>query len=143
MDSLAINAALAGADPATVKAIDRAIREGTVFNHPDVSPVAVCVNDPIIRNQIYKKPSGSRFRVVDWKFGAGNPMDTYYWVFGIGCDLKNDRLTIDVTHRRNRPQLYQAPLTKAFGIESLPEQIRLIILKRRLDTVKAEAVQSK
>lgn len=132
---------LTGLSEEQVEALNRAEREGTILNHPDIFSVVDADGDPLIKDQVYQlqrlKPT--LFRPTKYQFGSGNFMDTYYWVWGIDGDLKDDRITVEVKHRRGKPPIYSAPLKKTFTLESLPEDIRLEILRRRLVEVKNNA----
>lgn len=122
-------------DPQQQEALERADREGTIFHCPDLAPVDDADGDPLIVGQVYRKPNGKLFRPTRWQFGSGNFMDTYYHVWGIGDDLKDDRITIDARHGRNDSQIhtyYPSQLQKTFALNELQdEQIKLEILRRR------------
>ena len=95
-------------DEAGIEAINTALTTGDILHDADTSPVVDATHTPLKRNEVYLY-RGKRIRVTDWKFGSGNLMDTYYWVYFIDSDLKDGRVTIDAKHQRDRTRLYQAP----------------------------------
>ncbi|MGG6263207.1 hypothetical protein ACQ4M3_07995 [Leptolyngbya sp. AN03gr2] len=140
MNDAFLKMVLNNSTPEEIEAVQRAEREGTIFHSPDLGPITDVDGDALIREQIYIKPNGQRFRVSNWQFGCGNLLDTYYWVWGIGDNLKNERITVEAQHHRNAPNSYPSGLRKAFRLEEIPDEtIRLEILRRRLLKIKRTA----
>lgn len=103
-------------DPEIIEALRQVGSTGSVLKDPSTLPVEDADGNPLIIDQVYIKPSGGKFRVTGCRFGSGNIMDTWYWVFGIGEDLSDDRITVDARYRNEQPRHYPSKLKK------LPEQ---------------------
>ena len=100
-------------DPETIEAVRRVESSGNLFNDPETIPVEDEDGNLLLVNHVYLRPDGKKLRITKCRFGSGNMMDTWYWVYGINEDLNEDRITVDVKHRKGMSAHYPSELKKA------------------------------
>lgn len=93
-------AALGQIDDRALEAINNACVHGEILKNEDLSPVLDTDGNRLVRDSIYLY-RGKRCRITDWKFGSGNFMDTYYWVWYIDESLETQRTTIDAVYNKS------------------------------------------
>jgi len=97
-------------DPEQLEAINTAVQHEEVLKSEDLAPIVDTDGDRLVRDAVYLY-RGSKVRVKDWRFGAGNVMDTYYYLWFIDGDLKDRRITVDAHHTKSR-KVYQVDFAK-------------------------------
>lgn len=86
------------ADPELAEAFNEVATTGSIFKNDSSCPVTDVDGDRLIKNAIYLHNS-KKIRITDWRFGAGNFMDCYYWVWYIDENLKDGRMTVGVHYQ--------------------------------------------
>lgn len=99
MDDKQIRASffLLNSDPTLAEAADFALDTGTLLRSPDVCPVKDTEGNYLMRDRKYLL-NGELVRIKDWKFGSGNLLDRYYWVWYIDSNLDDRRITIEARY---------------------------------------------
>jgi hypothetical protein len=78
-----------------------------IGGHPQdvVDAISEMVSAPVLDTEGNYLVIGNKYllgnnpvRITDMKFGSGNIMDTYYWVFYLNHELNDRRVTIDGKH---------------------------------------------
>jgi len=90
-------AALGNIDGEQLEAINTVQQSGKLG--PDC-PVADTDGNPLDKNAVYRY-RGELIKITEWRFGGGNLMDCYYWVWFLrSSDMQTDRVTIEARYTK-------------------------------------------
>jgi len=100
-------AAMGGLDSDQLEAINTVQQTGSLI---PVCPVMDANGNPLNTETVYRFRD-ELIKITEWKFGSGNMMDTYYWVWFIrSSDLSTGRVTVGAKYLgQGQGRIYQTP----------------------------------